>query len=55
MKISQKIISLFLCLVVLFTAGSLAATAAVTKPGVTANFVAETTSDSVELRWRKVS
>ncbi len=55
MKISQKILSLLLCLVVLFTAGSLAADAAVTKPGVTANFVAETTADSVELRWRKVS
>ena len=55
MKASQKILSLILCLIVLFTAGSLAAEAAAVKVGVTANFVAETTSDSVELRWRKVS
>ena len=55
MKASQKILSLILCLIVLFTAGSLAVEAAAVKVGVTAKFVAETTADSVELRWRKVS
>ncbi len=55
MKASQKILSLILCLIVMFTAGSLAVEAAAVKVGVTAKFVAETTADSVELRWRKVS
>ncbi len=55
MKISKKLLCLIMCLITLFTAGSLAVEAASIKVSVTAKLVAEATSDTVELRWRKVS
>ena len=55
MKTGSKIISLLLAVIILLSAGNLAVEAATIKVSTTAKLVAETTSDSVELRWRKVS
>lgn len=55
MKFGSKILCLLLSVLILFSASGLAVEAASIKVSTTAKLVAETTADSVELRWRKVS
>lgn len=55
MKLRSRIISLILCVVMLFTANCMGVEAASVKVATTEKLVAEATAGSVELRWRKVS